>query len=342
MKSRTDTKPVVGRVAPHDVQRDILREVVPNLVLYQLEMARIIFAEDDEAMRFMVTDVLTAAGHTVIALADGRSVVALVRADPPDLVVLDYRMGAPDGFEVCRQIKDDPRLEHVPVLLLTAEHDVEDRIEGFEAGADDYLPKPFDARELVARVRALLRLSERGRGLNPTTGLPGGASIEREFERRRMADAPFTLCYLDLDHFKAFNDRFGFATANALIEDVGRILRQLVAGSEDFAGHIGGDDFVIICSPSAARPLVERAQKLVVRALSRYVGPEILRKGAYAGRLRDGQEAQVPLTGLAAALLHLDPGTMPPLMRLGEMAADAKQLAKQAPKDGVVEVWVTD
>src|SRR5690606_12105334 len=109
--------------------------------------------------------------------------------------------------------------------------------------------KPFDARELIARVGALLRLSEQGRGLNPTTALPGGAAIEREFERRRMAGESFTLCYLDLDHFKAFNDRFGFATANAMIEELGRTLRQIVTGTEHSAGHIGGDDFVLMCAP---------------------------------------------------------------------------------------------
>jgi DNA-binding response OmpR family regulator len=302
--------------------------------------ARIIFAEDDEAMRSMVTDVLTAAGHAVVAFADGGSAIDRIKAEPPDLVLLDYRMGTPDGFEVCRRIKDDPRLEHVPVLLLTAENDVEDRIEGFEAGADDYLPKPFDARELVARVRALLRLSEQGRALNPTTGLPGGAAIEREFDKRHQAGRPFTLCYLDLDHFKAFNDRFGFATANALIEDLGHTLRRIVSGTDDFAGHIGGDDFVIMCAPQAARPLVRRAQLGVLDALHRHVSPDILERGAYAGRLRDGQAAQVPLTGLAAAILHLNPKTMPPLARLGEMAADAKQLAKQSPKDGIVEISI--
>jgi len=303
-------------------------------------MARIIFAEDDAAMRSMVTDVLTSVGHSVAAFADGGSAIAEVQADPPDLVLLDYRMGYPDGFEVCRRIKQDPRLEHVPVLLLTAENDVEDRIKGFEAGANDYLPKPFDARELIARIRALLRLSEQGRGLNPTTGLPGGAAIEREFERRREEGKPFTLCYLDLDHFKAFNDRFGFATANAMIEELGRSLRQIVTGTEHFAGHIGGDDFVIMCAPHAARSIVERAQEGVREALGRHVSPEILRQGSYSGRLRSGEAAAVPLTRLAAALLHLDPKTMPPLSKLGEMAADAKELAKQVPLTGIFEMEV--
>src|SRR5690606_33240454 len=127
--------------------------------------------------------------------------------------------------------------------------------------------KPFDARELLARVGALLRLSEQGRELNPTSGLPGGPAIERELERRRNGSAHFTLCYLDLDYFKAFNDRFGFATANLMIEALGGILKDAVSGTGDFAGHIGGDDFVIMCAPEDARRMVENVQQRFSEAL---------------------------------------------------------------------------
>src|SRR5690606_38539754 len=107
----------------------------------------------------MVGDVLRAAGHHVRLASNGRAALRAVEEAPPDLIVLDYRMGPPDGFEVCRALKADPRFEHLPVLILTAEGGVEDRLQGFDSGADDYLPKPFDARELTARVRALLRLT---------------------------------------------------------------------------------------------------------------------------------------------------------------------------------------
>src|SRR5690554_924078 len=100
-------------------------------------MAKILFADDDGAMREMVAEMLTAAGHTATTVDNGTAALAEVRANPPDLVLLDYRMGRVDGFEVCRQIKEDPRFEHLPVLILTAEGNVEDRIEGFAAGADD-------------------------------------------------------------------------------------------------------------------------------------------------------------------------------------------------------------
>lgn len=303
-------------------------------------MRKILFADDDDATRIMMSDLLTAAGFSVEAVRDGAAALDAVRQHPPDLVLLDYRMGKPDGFEVCRTIKRDPRLEYLPVLILTGEGAVEDRLAGFAAGTDDYLPKPFDARELLARIRALLRITEQGRELNPTSGLPGGEAIQREFDRRRAAVAEFTLCYLDLDSFKPFNDQFGFPIADAVIGEVGSILKRVVAGTDAFAGHIGGDDFVLICDRWAARSLVERAQRSFQEALTRFVPAEVVEAGRYLGRSREGVEEQIPLTRLAAALLHLHPATSPDLARLGEVAADAKRRAKTLSNERLIEIDV--
>jgi PleD family two-component response regulator len=301
-------------------------------------MASILFAEDDAAMREMVRDTLRSAGHEIRTVADGTAALDRVREAPPDLVLLDYRIGDPDGLEVCRRIKGDPRLEHLPVLILTAESHVEQRIQGFAAGANDYLAKPFDSRELIARVEALLRLSEQGRERNPTSGLPGGTAIERELQRRRELGEPFTLAYLDLDYFKPFNDHFGFATANAVIEDVGELMRERATGDR-FAGHVGGDDFVVISGTADARAFTEEIQRAFDERLARRVPAEVTRSGSYRGMLRDGEEAtDVPLTRLTAALLHLKPARMPTLAELGKLAADAKRRAKSAEPAGIVEV----
>lgn len=310
-------------------------------------MGKILFADDDRAMREMVADALTAAGHSVRAVPNGNAALQELRADPPDLALLDYRMGEPDGFAVCQQIKTDPQLEHLPVLILTAEGDLDNRIRGFEAGANDYLPKPFDARELVARVRALLSLTEQARGLNPSTGLPGGISIEREFALRRERGKSFALCYVDLENFKSFNDRFGFATANSVIERLGHDLRRAVAGTPHFAGHIGGDDFVVMCDQVSAKPLVEGVQRRLREAMARYVPAEVVERGGYAGRTRGGDRDWIPLTRAMAVILYLDPETMPSLAVLAETAAEGKARVKAIASDGVVELamdgrWIAD
>lgn len=118
-------------------------------------MQRLLIIEDEFAMRTALTDCLTAAGYRVLAAADGEAGLARAVSDKPDLILLDVMMPKLDGFGLCTELR---RLEiPTPVLMLTAKGQVEDRVAGLDAGADDYLVKPFSTAELVARVRALLR-----------------------------------------------------------------------------------------------------------------------------------------------------------------------------------------
>lgn len=301
-------------------------------------MSEILLADDDAALRAMVADALRAAGHDVRLARDGAEALREVRRRAPDLLLLDYRMGRPDGFEVCREVRADPRLAHLPVVMLTAQGDVEDRLRGFEAGADDYLPKPFDPRELLARVGALLRLARRGLERNPTTGLPGGESIHEEIERRRRRGEPFTVCYFDLDHFKPFSDRFGFAVADAAIQSVGEILRALGERQGVFVGHVGGDDFVLLAAPGEVRALAEEVQRAFHARLLHVVPEAAVRTGRYRAADREGVEREFPLTRLSAALVRVDPARWVSMERLGEVVAEAKRLAKRAGDGGVAEV----
>ena len=118
-------------------------------------MARVLVAEDDPAVRTAVTRVLELEGYTVASVNDGAAALAFITDTPPDAVVMDVMMPFADGLTVCREAR--MRGSRVPILLLTAKHEVSDRVAGLDAGADDYLVKPFAIDELLARVRALLR-----------------------------------------------------------------------------------------------------------------------------------------------------------------------------------------
>ena len=290
-------------------------------------MSEILFAEDDAAMRQMVADLLETAGHRVRLARTGAEALDALGRGIPELVILDHRMPPPDGLEVCRRIKTNPRLEHVPVLMLTAEASADQRIEGFGAGADDYLAKPFDARELLARVTALLRLTRQGLDRNPTSGLPGGGAIRREYDRRRGEATEFALCYFDLNDFKPFGDRFGFSLGDRVIRAAGDSL-VAAAGEEGFVGHVGGDDFLAICAAARARPLVDTALRRFHAALQKHVPPEVWEAGSYRATDREGRVRDVPLTRLAAAVLYLDGARAPSLDELGETVAATKALAK--------------
>lgn len=300
-------------------------------------MSEILFADDDYALRAMIGDALRSAGHDVRLARDGAEALREVRRRAPDLLLLDYRMGEPDGLEVCREVKADPRLSHIPVLILTGEGRVEDRLRGFDAGAEDYLPKPFDLRELLARIGALLRLARRGLERNPTTGLPGGESIHAEIHRRRALGRPFAVCYFDLDYFKPFSDRFGFAVADAVIQSVGEILRQIGEKPGVFVGHVGGDDFVLVAEPEETPRLAAETREALRDRLGRIVPESAVRAGRYRAPDREGVVREFPLTRLSAAIVRVDPARWTSLERLGEVVAEVKRRAKHPESGGVAE-----
>jgi DNA-binding response OmpR family regulator len=133
-------------------------------------MARILAVDDDEAVLGVIHRALSMAGHTVVAERSSREALALLARDQDfDLVILDIVMADPDGIRVCQTMRMNPLVARLPILFLTAKGAIDDRITGLQAGADDYMPKPFDLRELELRVEALLRYS--------TTGAEGGRRV---------------------------------------------------------------------------------------------------------------------------------------------------------------------
>lgn len=121
---------------------------------------KVLVAEDNRDSRELVNDILVNLGYTAILAADGKAALEYISTDPPDLVILDVNMPEMDGFEVCAALKRNPATAKIPVIMLTAQVDIESRVTGLGLGADDYLPKPFHPRELIARIETRLRAKE--------------------------------------------------------------------------------------------------------------------------------------------------------------------------------------
>ncbi len=298
-------------------------------------MSYLLYADDHEQMRLMVRDLLEASGHEVALAPDGPSALAQLRVREPELLILDVAMPGMSGFDVCRAVKRNPMTARIPVLMLTAESDIDAKVQGFDAGADDYLAKPFNPRELRARITALVRLVRRESDRNPTSGLPGSRAIDDELARRAERGQPFAVCYLDVDHFKPFNDVFGFAVADAVIRDAGVALQDAVTATGgtlgpdgDFAGHIGGDDFLLLTTPGRAEPLVREAQRAFRRLVESRVGSETVARGRFTGLDRQGTLREFPLATLTAVVLLVDAVRWRSSVDLGVRAADAKRRAK--------------
>jgi diguanylate cyclase (GGDEF)-like protein len=221
---------------------------------------RALIADDDADIRAALDVTLVAAGFETIQARDGIEALDHARNRHPDVVLLDVMMPRMDGLETLRLLREDARTSHLPVLMVTARAKRQDAIEGLDAGADDYITKPFDADELVARVRAALRRADQQRLRNPLTGLPGNESILGELSDRLREKQEFALLYVDLDQFKPFNDHYGFLRGDAALRALARLLHEVqddLMEPDTFVGHVGGDDFVVIVSPDLAEPAAE-------------------------------------------------------------------------------------
>ena len=300
-------------------------------------MSYILCVDDEPSISALIRQILRMAGHEVAIAGDGFEALKMVGEHEPDLIVLDRSMPGMDGIAVCREIKANPFLSRVPILILTALATVDFKIEGFEAGADDYLIKPFEPRELTARVNSLLRLVSREGDRNPSSGLPGGRAIANEIERRVERGESGSVVYIDIDHFKPFADTFGFAAADQVIVETGKMLGEIVAPCGDFAGHIGGDDFLLVCETPRARPLAEQAAQGFATLVARAVGAENAARGEFGGIDRSGKTKQFPLARLTSVIVPIDPHDWVSVAHLGEAAATWKLAAKSNGGGRIVE-----
>ncbi|MHC4409558.1 MAG: diguanylate cyclase [Planctomycetota bacterium] len=223
--------------------------------LVSTSRGRVLVAEDDRFYRRILQKRLETAGHEVIVTADGAEAWDLIQDDPPEVLLSDWMMPKMDGYDLCRVVKEVTRLQSVYCVLLTAKDRVEDKVTALDGGADDYLIKPCDEKELLARVRTGLRVSrlydrlEEASRRDGLTGLYNRRSFdERLFEeiaRSQRYGSPLSLIMIDLDHFKAVNDNFGHVVGDEVLVEVAKRLDVRVRAGE-VAVRFGGDEFAII------------------------------------------------------------------------------------------------
>jgi diguanylate cyclase (GGDEF)-like protein len=294
---------------------------------------RILIADDDPMLRLLLEKVLEQHGFHVTTVTDGDALVRAAHESPPDLLLIDIMMPVMDGLEAIRQLRQDTRTAHLPMLLLTAHVSPQQQVSGFESGADDYITKPFHNDLLVARVRANLRRAARRPVNNPLTGLPGNVLIEEEVLYRLRNQRPFALLWIDLDNFKSFNDAYGFARGDRVIRLVGEILGDIKTArgnAEDFIGHIGGDDFVILTAPEDAADVSKRVIELFDAAIAELYDPDDLQRGYLTGVDRFGTPRRFPIVSLSIGIVDTVRRAFDSYDEVAKVAAEVKSRAKKA------------
>jgi diguanylate cyclase (GGDEF)-like protein len=293
---------------------------------------RILVVDDDRNLRKIITTNLELAGYDVTAASSGVEAMQILEDLQPDLVLLDVMMPAMDGYETTRRIRKHPTNSHVPIILLTAKGEVEDKVQGFDAGADDYITKPFGPQEMLARVRAKIRRVTVDSSLSPLTRLPGNLAIEAELKRRIEMHAPFAVLYEDLDNFKAFNDVYGFTHGDEAIQLVASTTVDAVrrrGNEDDFVGHIGGDDFLVVTSPDRSEEIAREIIAQFDPDIRKLYNAQDLRMGYIETRDRRGTLNRYPVMSLSIAIVTNENRPLDNYAQIGEAAAELKRYAKQ-------------
>ncbi len=296
----------------------------------------ILVADGDPRFARFVAVNLELAGYHVITAADGEDALARTLSAPPDLVLLDVTLPRLDGVQVCRRLRIDARTVHVPVIFLTGRSLVGDRVLGLAAGADDYVVRPFDPDELIARVRTTLRRSSELRTASPLTGLPGNALLTRELARRLGHQTGLALVYVDLNDFKSFNDRYGFLRGDEVITMTAALLRASLDSLGDpaaFLGHVGGDDFMAIVRPRDVPRFCSDVVATFDTAIREHYDEVDLARGHLELPDRQGTWRRFPMVSVALGVATTERRTYADHRELVEVATEMKSFVKQR-RDG--------
>ncbi len=271
------------------------------------ERSHILIVDDHEDNIEVLRVRLESWGYGTDACYSGLEALAYVEATPPDLILLDVMMPEISGIEVARRVKGNKALPFIPIIMQTALDSTEDKVEGLEAGADDYITKPIDFAELKARLRSMLRIkrlqealeerekellemNERLRFMSQTDALTGldnrrylNERIDEMFQHAQRLNEPFSLVMCDLDKFKSVNDTYGHQAGDEVLKQLAAILKE-EAREIDRVGRYGGEEFMLLLPGTvldAAVTFAERVRKRIAGNTFTFDGGTLQRTASF-------------------------------------------------------------
>lgn len=287
--------------------------------------------DDDDIIRFVEAN-LQLEGYDTEVATDGEQALHIAYDRLPDLILLDVMVTKVGGYEVCQRLRSDTRTRNISIIMLAARSLSADRVVGLTVGADDYLIKPFDPVELAARVKTALRRSKQMRATNPLTQLPGNVQVQEEVSKHVATGDPFALLYIDLDHFKPFNDHYGFLRGDEAIKQLARCAGDAInehASRERFLGHIGGDDFVALVTPDVAETVAQGIIDRWDEAIPALYDPEDVKRGFIEVEDRRKRLHHYPICTVSIGIATNRERPIESHWQAAEIASEMKSFAKR-------------
>ena len=249
----------------------------------------------------------------------------------PSLIVINEDAIDRDVVELCKKIRKDEDNTITPVIVVSSKDQKEHRVKILQESVEYYIKKPVDEQYLYYTVKNLNRLLSSNRRVSPLTGLPGNVQIHAELKKRILKQEPFSVLYVDLDNFKAYNDVYGFLKGDEIIEFTAETIIKLVNSDElenTFVGHIGGDDFVVIVPGINCEKLCQNIIAHFDVNVKRFFTERDLEKGYIEVANRRGIIEQFPLTSVSIGVVTADTGRFHNILEIGEIGAQVKHAAK--------------
>ena len=249
----------------------------------------------------------------------------------PSLIVINEDAIDRDVVELCKKIRKDEDNTITPVIVVSSKDQKEHRVKILQESVEYYIKKPVDEQYLYYTVKNLNRLLSSNRRVSPLTGLPGNVQIHAELKKRILKQEPFSVLYVDLDNFKAYNDVYGFLKGDEIIEFTAETIIKLVNSDKmenTFVGHIGGDDFVAIVPGTNCEKLCQSIIAHFDVNVKKFFTERDLEKGYIEVANRRGIIEQFPLTSVSIGVVTADIGRFHNILEIGEVGAQVKHAAK--------------
>jgi diguanylate cyclase (GGDEF)-like protein len=268
---------------------------VPDALGEGRELSKILVVDDDRFSAELIDSCLRNAGFISSYSCNPQQALGMIEAELPDLIVMDVIMPEIDGFELCRRVRQHPALQFTPILFVTRKDEVEQRVRGLEVGGNDYIAKPFEPQELVARVRSHLNRLAALREMAVRDGLTRCYNhkffrlrLDQEVKRARRYDQQLALAMIDVDRFKSVNDTHGHRAGDMVLSHLGNIVLASVRAT-DVVARYGGEEFAILMVHAGA----DEANIVCGRLRERIAGYDFL----FAPEDRDGaREVRIGVT----------------------------------------------
>lgn len=303
-------------------------------------MSSILVVEGEGFISRLLKDEFANEEYHTVGVLNGDDAVQFALREVPLLIIFNLSFVSGNAYEAIRCLRSHPKSMHIPIIVLSSSSSVALKVRALEAGVDHYIYNPATggclspdvADELRAYVRSQLRRA-RLCSLSPLTLLPGGLQLERAIDSKLNSTEPWSILYLDLDNFKAFNDVYGFLAGNNMILLVGHICQRVVyedGNADDFVGHVGGDDFVVVTTPDLSHLLCHNILARYREESMLLYRQDDLERGTISGVDRKGRPYQFPLVSLSIGVVSSQGRRLQSSDEIGTLVAEAKRHAKQS------------